>query len=216
MEGGCACLQRVRPFQAQLVVSFPEAGNGPLGIELKRIVFAEGRAIAQLGREVAHALPVEGLVDAAVDRVFLFGLDVEAGDEVGVLHLLSFFLNYQRVPGVLLLPNLQLEGVLRIHDVAQVLFLVLEFQSQYFFALAVVFLEVADFLAALGGEVHGDGFVEVGLGHFVESFLQLGHGLVEGGCFEFERLVFGLYFDLVEVLLEVEAFDGLPVHVPQL
>lgn len=34
VEGGRACLQRVRPLQAQLVVSLSEAGNGPLGIEL--------------------------------------------------------------------------------------------------------------------------------------------------------------------------------------
>ena len=117
------------------------------------------------------------------------GLDVEAGDEVGVLHLFSFLLNYQRIPGVLLLPDLQLERVLRIHDVSQVLLLVLQFQPQSLFPLAVVLLEVAYLLAALCGEVHGDGFVEVGLGHFVESFLQLAHGLVEGDCFEFERPV---------------------------
>lgn len=133
-----------------------------------------------------------------------------------MLHLFSFLLDDQRIPGVLLLPDLQLERVLRIHDVSQVLLLVLQFQPQYFFPLAVVLLEVADFLVALCGEVHGDGFVEVGLGHFVESFLQLAHGLVEGDCSELERLVFRLYFYLVEVLLEVEALDGLPVHAPQL
>jgi hypothetical protein len=45
---------------------------------------------------------------------------------------------------------------------------------------------------ALGAEVHGDGLVEVRVGHLPQLLLQLPHGLIEGHALQLQALMLGL------------------------
>ena len=71
-------------------------------------------------------------------------------------------------------------------------------------------------LMAFGSEVYGDVLVEVGVGHFCQLFLEFAQGLIEGDSFQFETLVFRLYLQFIEGLVEIEILDQVAVHVPQL